>query len=347
MKIMKPIIGCVAIFFWCANLWGSDKFAADDPRNESTLKLTFLGTGAPRPSLERFGSSILVEAGNHRLIVDAGSGMRERLFEAGGFDLMTTVDHVLVTHLHFDHIISIPELWLTGWLYGRRVPLNIQGPIGTKDAIAHFRDAFEWDVSYRAIVGVPLAGTELNVSDVSPGVIYDEDGLKITAFEVEHMPIDMKTGKLLGFHGQTFGYRIDYGGYSVVFSGDTRSTQASNLLRFGKDVDVLIHETQIPARGSSKEAQLANVSLSVHSTPTQAGRIFSATKPRMAVYSHIIPPETTAAQLTALTRPVYKGPLTVAHDLMTITLRGDQIEIGERKRSSNDIFENSNVLGVK
>ena len=68
------------------------------------LILTFLGTGAPRPSLDRYGPSILVEAGEHRIIVDAGSGMRERMFQAGGFELLTTVDHVLVTHLHFDQL---------------------------------------------------------------------------------------------------------------------------------------------------------------------------------------------------------------------------------------------------
>ncbi len=84
-------------------------FAAE----EGDIKLTFLGTGAPRPSHDRFGPAILVEAGDYKIMVDAGPGMRERLFQAGGFEMLTTVDHLLITHLHFDHTISAPGLWLT------------------------------------------------------------------------------------------------------------------------------------------------------------------------------------------------------------------------------------------
>ena len=67
----------------------------------AVIKLTFLGTGAPRPSLSRYGPAILVEAGDYKIMVDAGPGMRERLFQAGGFEMLTAVDHILVTHLHF------------------------------------------------------------------------------------------------------------------------------------------------------------------------------------------------------------------------------------------------------
>ena len=309
--------------------------------DEALLTLTFLGTGAPRPSQERYGPSILVEAGEHQIIVDAGSGMRERLFLAGGFELLTSVDHVLVTHLHFDHTVSIPGLWLSGWLYGRRVPLRVQGPIGTEAMMADFQAAYAWDIAYRELVGVPLAGTEIEAEDVSPGVIFAQDGLTITAFAVQHMPINPNTGEPLDFAGQTFGFRIDYRGRSVVFSGDTRPSD--NLVKHAQDVDVLIHEVQVPSPGNSPESRLANVSLSVHSTPEQASGIFARANPRMAVYSHIIPPQTTAEELIRATRPVYDGPLTVAHDLMMIII-GDDIEVSERPRMGDQSFEESRVI---
>ena len=308
---------------------------------DAVIALTFLGTGAPRPSMERYGPSILIEAGTHRILVDAGSGMRERLFQAGGFGLITGVDHVLVTHLHFDHTISIPGLWLSGWLYGRRVPMRVHGPAGTAAMMAQLQRAYQWDIDYRGVVGVPLAGAQIDATDVAPGVFFDEDGLKITAFEVEHMPINPTTGERLEFLGQTFGFRVDYRGRSVVFSGDTRPSE--ELVRHSQGVDVLIHEVQVPSPGDSPEAKLANVSLSVHSTPAQVSRIFARTRPRMAVYSHIIPPGTTAEDLIAATRPDYDGPLIVAHDLMTITV-GERIEIGERVRKGDDVFERSRVL---
>ena len=78
---------------------------------EYDIKLTFLGTGAPRPSPTRYGPSILLEAGETKLLVDAGPGMRQRIFQAGGFELLTDIDTVLITHLHFDHTIELPNLW--------------------------------------------------------------------------------------------------------------------------------------------------------------------------------------------------------------------------------------------
>lgn len=318
-----------------------DVMPSDD---NDVMKLTFLGTGAPRPSTERYGPSIYVEAGEHKILVDAGPGMRERLFEAGGFEAISGVDHILVTHLHFDHTVSISSAWLSGWLFGRRVPLRVQGPSGLKNMMDHIKQAYQWDVDYRVMVGVPIEGTELIVDEVSDGVIFNEDGLKITAFQVEHMPIDIPTGELLGLRGETLGYKIDYKGHSVLFSGDTRSTERSEINRVGEGVDVLIHEVQVPSPGATPEANLANVSLSVHSTPEQVGYVFEATKPRMAVYSHIIPPGTSAQDLETATRPYYQGPLTVAHDFMEITLTGDEIIVGEREKQSDGKFEESQVL---
>lgn len=312
--------------------------------NNDVMKLTFLGTGAPRPSIERYGPSILIEAGDHKILVDAGPGMRERLFEAGGFEAISGVDHVLITHLHFDHTVSIPSAWLSGWLFGRRVPLVIQGPIGIKAMMSHIQKAYQWDIDYRVMVGVPIEGSELVVKEVSEGVIFDQQGLRITAFQVEHMPVDLKTRALLGLRGETLGYRVDYKGHSVLFSGDTKTSPQSAILKHGQGVDLLIHEVQVPSPGATPEANLANVSLSVHSTPEEVGLVFAKSKPKMAVYSHIIPPGTTAEDLAKSTRPYYDGPLTIAHDFMEITLTGDEIIIGDREKQGDGKFEDSKVL---
>jgi ribonuclease Z len=309
--------------------------------SEETIKLTFLGTGAPRPSLDRYGPSILLEAGDQRVLVDAGPGMRERLFEAGGFELLTDIDFILLTHLHFDHTISVPGLWLSGWLYGRKTPMTVYGPIGTSVMMDHFQAAYAWDIRYREIVGVHKKGSELIGHDIEPGVVYEKDGLKITAFDVEHMPIDVSSGKLLPLEGATVGYRIDYRSRSVLFSGDTRSTSATNIIQHGKNVDVLIHEVQVPAPGDTPEARLANVSLSVHSTPDQVAAVFRQTRPRLGVYSHIIPPELSGDQLLADTD--YDGAMLVAEDLMTLTI-GEEIVRGRAGGTGTDIFTEADVV---
>ena len=141
MRILRicPVLLCLVMM--------APAFAAD--LEKGAIRLTFLGTGAPRPSHDRYGPSILLEAGDHRILVDAGPGMRERMFQAGGFEMLTSIDHILLTHLHFDHTISVPGLWLTGWLFGRKTPMTVYGPTGTSVMMKHFTDAYDWDVRYR------------------------------------------------------------------------------------------------------------------------------------------------------------------------------------------------------
>lgn len=313
--------------------------AALAPPAATDLRVTFLGTGAPRPSFDRYGPITLVEAGGQRLLVDPGPGLRERLLEAGSFDLITGIDHVLVSHLHFDHTVSLPDLWLTGWLYGRRTPLVVVGPMGTQAMMRHIEQAYAWDTAYRRVVGVPVEGVAIDARDVGPGIVFDKDGLTVTAFEVEHMPIDLTTRQRVPFDGQTLGFRFDYHGHSLVLSGDTRPSD--NLVAHARGVDVLVHEVQVPSPDETAEAKLANVSLSVHTEPADAAAIFARAKPRMAVYSHIIPPDVTEARLRAATP--YDGPLTVARDLMMITI-GDRIVVSDRPRARAQSFERSGAI---
>jgi len=309
------------------------------PPGPAELRVTFLGTGAPRPSLDRYGPATLIEAGRERVLVDPGPGLRERLLQAGSFDLISGIDHVLVSHLHFDHTISLPDLWLTGWLFGRRTPLVVEGPVGTQAMMRHLEQAFAWDTAYRTAVGVPADGVDIAARDVGPGVVFERNGLKVTAFDVEHMPIDISTRQRLPFEGRTLGFRFDFHGHSLVLSGDTRPTEA--VVAQGSGVDVLVHEVQVPSPDETAEAKLANVSLSVHSEPGAVAEVFAKAKPRMAVYSHIVPPDVTEAELRAVTP--YEGPLTVAHDLMMITI-GERIVVADRPRAQAQSFEQSGAI---
>ena len=72
-------------------------FSSISSAQEYDIKLTFLGTRAPRPSPTRYGPSILLEAGETKILVDAGPGMRQRIFQAGGFELLTDINTVLIT----------------------------------------------------------------------------------------------------------------------------------------------------------------------------------------------------------------------------------------------------------
>jgi len=287
------------------------------------IRVTLLGTGCPPPVMNRFGPSTLVEAGDQKLLFDAGRGALQRLTQIKV--RWQDVNGVFLTHLHSDHIVGFPDLWLTGWLIvpGRNVPLQVWGPLGTSKMISHLKQAFEYDISIRQVNDRAAPdGVVLLVHDISEGVIYNKGGVKVTAFEVDHAPVK-----------PAFGYRIDYAGRSVVLSGDTRVSE--NLVRHSQGVDLLVHEVFVPEtlQRAGVPPDRANKIVAYHTTPEEAGLVFARTKPRLAVYSHICLPTATDQDLLPATRKTYGGPLELGEDLMVIEV-GEKVEARKPARSS-------------
>jgi ribonuclease Z len=301
--------------------------AAQTVPTAPTLRVTLLGTGRPDPVMDRFGPSTLVEAADERLLFDAGRGASQRLWQLK--IPLGRVNALFLTHLHSDHTVGIPDLWLTGWLptpFGRRVvPLEVWGPTGTRAMMAGLREAYAWDISVRGRQeGLPPAGIAVVTHEISQGVVFDRHGVKVTAFSVDH-------GGLLK---PAFGYRVDYAGHSVVISGDTRYNE--NLIRFAAGADLLIHEvagTRPELLTTSVTAPTARRILGWHSSPEDAARVFERVHPKLAVFSHVVllttdaaisPP--TAADLLARTKAVYRGPTLLGEDLMAFVI-DDSVEV--------------------
>lgn len=291
-----------------------------------SLKVTLLGTGHPGPSMERFGPSTLVEAGGEKFLFDCGRGVPQRLNQ---LKLpFASVNSLFLTHLHSDHVLGIPDLWLTGWLLGRDTPLHVWGPVGTKDMTAHLSKAYEADIRIRiADEGLPDQGAAFSVEDISEGTVYESKGVKITAFEVDH-------GELIK---PAFGYRVDYARRSVVLSGDTRPSE--KLIQMSQGVDVLIHEvaalplaypqdaSQTPSLPSWVSPERLRRVIAHHSTPEQAGEVFARAKPRLAVYSHIVLiGPVTVKDLVSRTKTTYAGAVEVGEDLMVIDV-GETVKV--------------------
>lgn len=304
-------------------------FCCHLPVSSQSIKVTLLGTGAPQPTMDRFGAATLVEAGGTYFLFDCGRGVTQRLWQkkigAG------KVNRLFLTHLHSDHIVGIPDLWLLGLMpaaFGnRKQPFEVWGPAGTSQMMQGLKAAYQWDTKTR-VAEYPGAdsGTAVKAQDIKEGIVYNEGGVKITAFRVNHSDII----------DSALGYRLDFQGRSVLISGDTRYSE--NLISYAKGVDVLIHEVIAIREEVLATSQLARNIVSYHTTPEEAGKVFSLVKPKLAVYTHVaIPPvdpskpPLTTDDIITRTKKHYSGQLTVGEDLMVIEI-GDTVVIKQPKK---------------
>jgi ribonuclease Z len=305
--------------------------AAQARPDEHPLTVTLLGTGSPRPDADRFGMATLVEAGHQKLLFDAGRGSSIRLWQAGVS--LGRLDAVFLTHLHSDHVSGLPDILLTGWIGGlpyadRKEPLVLFGPAGTKNMGDKIVEAYSEDIRIRiADEGLSRDGARFDTTEfTTDGVIYEKDGVRVTAFAVDHGD-EVKPA---------YGFRIDYGGHSVVLSGDTRRSE--NLIRHARGADVLVHEVAMAAPALKNKPQI-KIILNHHSTPEAAADVFNRVKPKLAVYSHIVeigapgikPPGDDA--LEAATRAHYRGPLVIGTDLTRFVI-ADQVTVQHFDRAS-------------
>ncbi|NQU59127.1 MAG: MBL fold metallo-hydrolase [Rhodospirillales bacterium] len=293
---------------------------------KSDFSVTLLGTGTPPPLMTRFGPATLVQVNGKALLFDVGRGATQRLWEKKV--PLGKIDHVFLTHLHSDHVVGIPDLMLTGWLtspFGRRKgQFHINGPKGTKNLMSHLRQAYDWDIQTRINdQGFKETGVIPNVKEVYDGYVWNEDGIKVTAFKVNH-------GKKID---PAFGYRIDFDGRSVVISGDTKPDD--NLVKNAQGADLFIHSVAAIKQELRDSAKHWNIIMDHHSEPEDAGKTFAQTRPKMATYSHIVlltngkikPPS--FEDLTTRTRTEYDGPFVVGQDLMSFDIGKNGVTVNQ------------------
>jgi ribonuclease Z len=274
------------------------------------IKVTLVGTGGPEFFPDRLGISTLVEANGQKLLFDVGRGTTQNLYlsRVNPKDITT----IFVTHLHNDHIEGLPELWMTPWfLLGRDHGFRMWGPDGTEEMVQGMRMMFGHDLEKRVNKFNPIENLEIEVHPLSDGVVYDENGITVTAFPVEHHD-----------GNPAYGFRVDYNGHSVVLSGDT--TLHENLIEHGSGADLIIQNVIAFSERLSNMPEMKGV-LAKLTTPEQAAEVFSRAKPKMAVYSHIVTKELHGQkgidEILARTRAAgYEGPLTMGEDRMVIQI---------------------------
>ncbi|MCA8869206.1 MAG: MBL fold metallo-hydrolase [Rhodobacteraceae bacterium] len=279
-----------------------------------TLKITLLGTGMPKPNINAFGTATMIEAGQERVLIDCGRGTVIRMSQMGFATGHT--DTLILSHYHSDHYAGIFDLLMTGTMQhphsNRGGPLHVYGPPGVTD----IADG-AW-IATRPDRNIRVADHEIDPEhmriiphEYSEGVVYEKNGLKIIAIEVDH-------GEFIDI---AYGFRVEYNGHVFVHSHDTRYNE--NLIAQAHDADVFVHEVAGAPADLMAENQKVKLVIDHHATPAEVGRVFARTKPRLAMLTHLVllpPDEFTIDMVMADLAEEYDGIVLVAEDLMTIEI---------------------------
>ena len=298
---------------------GAEELAADE------IRVTILGSGDPFVKKSQASASLLIEVGNEqqdRFFFDLGSGA---LANFNGLCLpVTSTTKVFLTHLHADHVGDIPTLVWSLAKSGRRDPVELWGPageyapLGTRAYAQHIEAAHAWDME--SMCGHPgQSGARLVTTEVPfdrTATVYEHNGVTISSFPVIHI-----------LNGAV-GYRLDYAGRSVVFSGDTRPCHT--LVDACDGADLLIHETfpsaPVFAQKAGVPQELAEAIVNgVHTSPAMAGKVFERAGARMSAMWHLVVDHDTVGPVYSEMRKHYDGPVVISQDLTVFNITKDAI----------------------
>lgn len=297
------------------------------------MKVTVLGSGAALPDPDRAHSAYLItpEEGVHYL-VDLGPGATRRIVEANVDP--SEIKNIFLTHLHHDHCSELPYFVIATWMCNRVGSPHIYGPEGTADMVSHLFEggAFKKDIEARSQYARRQENIEAVrpiVHEISSGLVYEDEHIRVTAGHVEHIPSDIT---------HCFGFRFEGKNKTVVISSDT--APCDELEKLAQDADVLIMDCTFPTEAIEFRKK-ANIGTWAHTSPEDAGRIASRTGVKCLVPSHfahfdntspvvrkylkthfpegILGPELLDSVVKDI-RKHYSGTLMLAHDLMRIDL---------------------------
>jgi ribonuclease Z len=305
--IVILVLASVAAFFVAQRIpfvqdWMIDRAIATRINNrgqdlfeEDALRALLCGTGSPLPDPKRAKACVAIFAAGKFWIVDTGPGSWNRL-ALSGIDA-ARIGGIFITHFHSDHIGDLGEFNLQTWAGGRPAPLRVFGPPGVERVVTGFEEAYALDTGYRTAHHgselMPPATAKMvpmvieGLKDGEQKLVLEQDGLRVTAFEVNHSPVKPAVG-----------YRFDYVGRSIVVSGDT--VKSPSLIAAAKGADVLIHEalaSPIVSRigaiaaenGQPRIATIMKDIVSYHTTPTQAAESANEAGVKLLVMYHLVP----------------------------------------------------------
>jgi len=252
------------------------------------IEVTLLGTGSPMVDANRAGPSTLVRAGEQIFLVDCGRGVLQRAAAIGVG--AAGLSALLLTHLHSDHITDLGDVITTRWVTTFvRTPLPIIGPPGTAAVVAATLEALAPDISYRiahhADITEPPA---IEVHEYTEGSVWNslvaseatgnqDGGVQIRVAPTDHRPVE-----------PTIGFRIEYGGASVVLAGDSVPCESLDALAAG--AGALVHTVIRKDLIAQVPQQRLKDILDYHSSVEEAAGTATRAGVGTLILTHYVPP---------------------------------------------------------
>jgi len=316
---MTPVVGTPGREYAPVMEAGSEPLASDE------IRVTILGSGDPFVKKSQASASVLIEVGNEQqdiFFFDLGSGA---LANFNGLRLpVTSTTKVFLTHLHADHVGDMATLLWSLAKSGRRDPVEVWGPageyqpLGTRAYTQHIEAAHAWDME--SMCGHPGQSGARTITTELPfdrtAAVYERNGVTISSFPVIHV-----------LNGAV-GYRLDYAGRSVVFSGDTRPCHP--LVDACDGADLLIHETfpspSVFAKKAGVPEDLAEAIVNgVHTSPAMVGKVFERAGARMSAMWHLAVDHETVGPVFSEMRTHHDGPVVISQDLTVFNVTKDAV----------------------
>ena len=274
----------------------------------AVTQLVLLGTGTPNAEPDRAGSSLAVVVNGTPYLVDAGPGLVRRANEAFSRGVeglgVKRLATLFLTHLHTDHTLGLPDLIYTPWTLEREEPLKIFGPQGTEELSHHLTEACQADVQIR-LQGLEPANTtgyEVEAKDVSPGPIFEDENVRVTAFPVTH-----------GTWPQAFGYRFETPDRVIVISGDTSPDEA--IVRECGGCDILVHEVYSQAGWEKRDLVWQEYHAASHTSGVALGELAARANPGLLVLTHQLLWGATPDEILEEVRRGFSGTVKYGRDL--------------------------------
>ena len=306
------VVVAVAVGSWMLTCmaWQLDRVSAGvlplETRSFERLTLVTLGTAAAAEDHNRRGTSIAAGLGEELLLVDAGRGVAEALRAAE-----IPVDQpgtLLVTALLPENTVGLDDWLAAAWVAGRREPLRVIGPPGTRA------------VAEAAVAGVAAGAVAraraLGEDETPPAVEVSE---LAEAWSGEVGGIALRAAPLPGGPAPTLAWRLEAGGRSAAIGGVGWGAEA--LQELARGADLLFHDAAyVPSPAEAREAQL-DVSperlereAAYYTRFAEAGRVARRAGVKGLVLVRLRQPPVLDVQLTSRIDDHFDGRIAVAQD---------------------------------